>query len=449
MSLEPVRPTPLPAARSASVDFGEFVRGRAADGTLVVQPRMGFGSPERMRAGLLATRAAAAVTVGTLTLDSYTRLGDHAALAVVLARGGPLNGYPLVAYGTEITAGVLDGVHGPDFPVQVRHGSAAPQDIFTALVAARLNATEGGPVSYCLPYGRTPLTESVRNWRECVQRFAALREQGMEPHLETFGGALLGQLCPPSLLVAVSVLEALFFRQSGVRSISVSYAQQTDPEQDLEAVAALRRLCADLLPEPTWHVVVYAYMGLYPTSRSGAYRLLEEAVRLAVRSGAERLIVKTVAESRRIPTIQENVEALEFAAEAAALHCREPVGPGDSQTYAEAAALVDAVLNLHPDIGTALLTAFARGYLDVPYCVHPDNQGRTRSYIDGDGRLRWADPGALPLGRLVPSGRTRHVTSTNLQSDLQHMRRKFDDAESPSALNPPSERSVEPADDAV
>ncbi|GAA4970499.1 methylaspartate mutase [Streptomyces hyderabadensis] len=458
MTREPVRPAPPPAPRpgtgtpaapDAPVDFGEFVRVRGAQGTLVMQPRMGFGDPGQMRAGLLATRAAAAVTVGTLTLDSYTRLGDHAALAEVLGSGGPLNGYPLVAYGTEVTAGVLHGVHGPDFPVQVRHGSAAPQDIFTALVAARLNASEGGPVSYCLPYGRTPLAESVANWRESVGRFAALREHGVEPHLETFGGALLGQLCPPSLLVAVSVLEALFFRQSGVRSISVSYAQQTDPEQDREAVAALRRLCGELLPEPTWHVVVYAYMGLYPTTRTGAYGLLAEAVRLAVRSGAERLIVKTVAESRRIPTVQENVDALEFAARAALPHRRDPLGPADSQTYAEAAALVDAVLNLHPDVGTALLTAFTHGYLDVPYCVHPDNRGRTRSYIDGDGRLRWADPGALPLGRLVRTDRTRHVTSTSLQSDLLYMRRKFDDAPDPSALNPSSERSVEPADDAV
>ncbi|MGI3204578.1 methylaspartate mutase [Streptomyces sp. GLT-R25] len=412
------------------IDFGEFVRRRAAAGTLVVQPRMGFDDPRKMRAGLSATKSAAAATVGTVTLDSYTRLRDDAALADALARGRPLNGYPIVAHDPAVTAAMLAGLYGPDFPVQVRHGSAVPEDIFEALVALRLNATEGGPVSYCLPYGRTPLAESVRNWTRCVRRFAELREEGAEPHLETFGGCLMGQLCPPGLLVAVSVLEALFFQQHGVRSVSLSYAQQTHAGQDREAVAALRRLCGELLPAGSWHVVVYAYMGLYPVTVHGAYRLLGAAAELAVRSGAERLIVKTVAESRQIPPIEENVAALEFAAATAARTVRDGRSDAeDSETYQEAAALVHAVLGLGPDLGGALVRAFERGYLDVPYCVHPDNRGRTRSHLDGEGRLRWADPGALPLARHGRTGAARRVTSAELHADLHFVRRAFDGAD--------------------
>ncbi|WP_223146379.1 methylaspartate mutase [Streptomyces apricus] len=418
---------PRRAAVLPGVDFGEFVRGRAAAGTLVVQPRMGFDHPRKMRAGLSATRSAAAVTVGTVTLDSYTRLRDDAALADALARGRPLNGYPIVAHDPAVTAAMLAGLHGPDFPVQVRHGSAVPQDIFEALAALGLNATEGGPVSYCLPYGRTPLEESVRNWTRCVRRFAELREEGAEPHLETFGGCLMGQLCPPGLLVAVSVLEALFFQQHGVRSVSLSYAQQTHAGQDREAVAALRRLCGELLPAGSWHVVVYAYMGLYPVTAHGAHRLLGAAAELAVRSGAERLIVKTVAESRQIPPIEENVAALEFAAAVASRTARDGRSDTeDSETYQEAAALVHAVLGLGPDLGRALVRAFARGYLDVPYCVHPDNRGRTRSRLDGEGRLRWADTGALPLARNGSDRVARGVTSAELHADLHYVRRTFD-----------------------
>jgi methylaspartate mutase epsilon subunit len=85
-----------------------------------------------------------------------------------------------------------------------------------------------------------------------------------------------------------------------------------------------------------------------------------------VRTGSERLIVKTTAESLRIPTVEENVEALEHAGAVAG-------GAADTDTYQEAAALVEAVLNLHPDISRALLLAFRNGYLDIPYCLHPDN----------------------------------------------------------------------------
>ena len=407
------------------VDFGEFVR---TAGSLVVQPRMGFGAQAVMRAGLAATKAADATTVGTITLDSYTRVGDLAAAERALCEGTELNGYPIVTHGPELTARVLDGIRDACFPVQVRHGSAVPRDIFAALVANGINATEGGPVSYCLPYGRTPLAESVRNWAECADRFTALRDLGVEPHLETFGGCMLGQLCPPSQLVAISVLEAVFFHHHGLRSLSVSYAQQTNPAQDHEAVLALRRLCTELLPPDSWHVVVYAYMGAYPETEAGAYLLLGKAAELAVTAGAQRLIVKTVAESRCIPTVEENVAALEHAAAVA----RRSVPAGatasvDSQTYAEARALVDAVLDLDADPGRALLAAFARGYLDIPYCVHPDNAGRTRSYLDEDGALRWAGTGTLPLAHLVSTTHPRRVTSAGLLADLSYVRRTHDD----------------------
>ncbi|MEU7426158.1 methylaspartate mutase [Streptomyces sp. NPDC040750] len=406
--------------------FGAFVRRAHAAGHLVVQPRMGMSGPDRMRAGLLATRNAAATTVGTITLDSYTRVGDLESAGLAVLEGVALNGYPIASHETTTTLRVLDGIHGPDFPVQVRHGSAAPQHIFRALTAVGLDASEGGPVSYCLPYGRVPLRESVAHWAASCQLFAAQRESGAEPHLETFGGCVLGQLCPPSLLVAVSVLEAMFFRRHGIRSISVSYAQQTDARQDAEAVAALRSLCARFLPDTEWHVVVYAYMGLFPETEEGTYRLLGKAAELAVASGSERLIVKTVAESRRIPSVAENVAALEYAAAVAARTPRAPLdGPG-TQTYAEASALVNAVLELDDDLGAALLAAFARGCLDVPYCLHPDNAGFTRSYIAADGRLCWADIGKMPLRGIADVRPTEAITSSGLLDSLSYVRRSFD-----------------------
>jgi methylaspartate mutase epsilon subunit len=412
------------------VDFGEFVRRRGAGERLVVQPRMGFGDPAEMREGLLATRLADAATVGTLTLDSHTRVGNHAAVRTALAEGISLNGYPVVDHPAEVTAQVLDGIRDASFPVQVRHGSAVPLNIFRAMSRLRLNATEGGPVSYCLPYGRTPLTESVRNWEDCCELYSWLREDGVEPHLETFGGCMMGQLCPPSQLVAISLLEALFFARHGIRSLSLSYAQQTDFDQDREAVLALRRLCGELLPTHNWHIVIYAYMGVYPETYRGAHRLLGQAARLAVTTGSPRLIVKTVAESRRIPTIAENVLALEYAtATARAVDPAEHLvhERADSQTYSEARALVEAVLNLHEDLGQALLIAFRRGYLDVPYCVHPDNAGRSRSHIDGDGRLRWAETGNLPLGSAAERTTARKIGSADLLKDLFHIRMAYDE----------------------
>lgn len=412
--------------------FHRFMAEAAHEGTLVVQPRMGFADPARMRAGLLATRGAAATTVGTLTLDSFTRVGDYAAAARAAAQGHQLNGYPLVSMPVATTTGMLDGVRGEDFPVQVRHGSAQPGRIVDALVAAGLDATEGGPVSYCLPYGRVPLATSVQAWGETCRRLAELRESGVEPHLESFGGCMLGQLCPPSLLVAISVLEGMFFRQHGLRSISLSYAQQTSAAQDEEAVHALRALAADHLPDTSWHVVVYAYMGVYPETRSGALALVADAARLAVRTGAARLIVKTAAESARIPSIAENVTALETATTAGQSE-RRTAPPPSTGVEAEARALVEAVLGLHDDLGQALIRAFARGYLDVPFCLHPDNAGRTRSVISAQGRLEWSRTGSLPLGPTATAHSTHPLTSSGLMYALHHVKTRYDASADPLA----------------
>lgn len=410
------------------MSFGESVLRRHAAGALVVQPRMGLADPARMRRGLAATKAAAAATAGTITLDSYTRVGDLDSVGRALRDGVELNGYPIVTHGAHATRRMVEGIADDDFPIQVRHGSARPSHIVGVMARAGLHATEGGPVSYCLPYGRTPLEDSLRDWTRACELLVETCEPGAQPHLETFGGCMLGQLCPPSLLVALSILEALFFRSTGVRSVSVSYAQQTNAAQDREAVRALRRLCAELLSDVEWHVVVYAYMGLYPRTAHGARALLAGAARLAVDTGSERLIVKTVAEAFRLPTVEENIEALEFAAAVAAEHRGRPLPPDQDrgQLYEESRALIDAVLNIGPDVGRGLVAAFGRGLLDVPYCLHPDNAGRTRSRLDADGCLRWAALGSLPLRHLVGRDRDGAPTAARLVAALSHVQQRFD-----------------------
>jgi methylaspartate mutase epsilon subunit len=385
---------------------------------------MGFADLPRMRQGLEAVKAARARTVGTLTIDSYTRVGDDVSARLALAEGTDLNGYPIVAHGPDTTRELVSGLVGDGFAIQVRHGSANPIGIIRALLDAGLDATEGGPVSYCLPYGRVPLSSSVDAWARSCELLAS--RPGT--HLESFGGCMLGQLCPPSLLVALSVLEGVFFRQHGLRSVSLSYAQQTHRGQDTEALLALRTLAGEHLAGLDWHVVLYTYMGVFPRTTGGALELLRESARLAALTGTERMIVKTPAEAHRIPTVADNVQALEEAALAAAQYQgRAAHTDGEFGVLEEARALVDAVLELHPDAGRALVEAFRRGILDVPYCLHADNAQRTRSYIDARGSLQWHATGAMPIRALPAPGRDR-LRADDLLGMLSHTQEAFDRA---------------------
>jgi methylaspartate mutase epsilon subunit len=153
-----------------------------------------------------------------------------------------------------------------------------------------------------------------------------------------------------------------------------------------------------------------------------------------VRAGAQRLIVKTTVEARQIPTVAENVAALETSAHTArTLGPGGPGGPGapddgdrDTPVYAEARALVEAVLCLGPDIGRGLLTAFGRGWLDVPYCLHPDNAGRSAGFIDERGRLGWSSVGAMPLGHVVTARPAAALTSSGLLDALHYVETRLD-----------------------
>jgi methylaspartate mutase epsilon subunit len=242
---------------------------------------------------------------------------------------------------------------------------------------------------------------------------------------------MMGQLCPPAMLLALSVLEGMFFLQHGLGCLSFSYAQQTNPIQDQEAVGALQALIREYVPDVRTHVVIYTYMGVYPRTRTGARRLLAESAALAARTGATRLIVKTTTEAYRLATVADNIAALEYAA-SAAREIQESHQAGGTASrsgtgiYEQAKALIDNVLSLDDDLGRALVTAFSRGYLDVPFCLHPDNAGRARGYLDSSGRLLWQRIGRLPIRDLVELPSAERLTSAGLLTALRYVQRTFD-----------------------
>ena len=132
--------------------FGQYINKLAARGILAVQPRMGFATLDRMREGLAAVKAGPVGTIGTITVDAYTRVGQEERAERALRSGDPLNGFPITVHGTDEIMAMLAGLSDDTFPVQVRHGSADPRRIFAAAAEVGLHAIEGGPVSYNFPY---------------------------------------------------------------------------------------------------------------------------------------------------------------------------------------------------------------------------------------------------------------------------------------------------------
>tara|TARA_B100000508_G_scaffold60333_1_gene47221 strand:- start:258575 stop:259855 length:1281 start_codon:yes stop_codon:yes gene_type:complete len=422
---------------NALYSFAEFARTARSAGQIIVQPRSGVADLEDMRSLLTAFRddSSAAFVAGTITIDAKTRQGLIEDATEALRRGEALNGFPLLSHRLADVCS-LAAEQGERFTIQIRHGTPDPRHLYSRVIGGGFSATEGGPVSYALPYGRVPLRDTLRYWREALRCLAnAAERRGIEVHHETFGGCMMGQACPPDLLIALSVLECAYFFQLGIPSVSASLALGTCDEQDEGALLALNDICEERFFERDWHIVAYHFMGQFPKTEAGSYALIENGSRIAARGGAHRLIVKTKAEAHGIPTLADNLEALDRSAAAAASAAEEAterpaaVGVWRNMIRSNAERLIAATLSLDPDVGRALGKAFEQGLLDVPFCTHQDNRNQSLSVLDeSTGAIRWATTGSMPIEADAPASQGS-LTAERFHTMLGFNQRRFDAAE--------------------
>ena len=408
------------------MDFSSYIR--KSEG-LVIQPRMGFSNISKMSEGLNAVRNVDYSTVGTITVDSYTRLNMFDTIDLMLEKDIELNGYPIVSHSVESTKSIVDKlIENDSFTVQVRHGTALPRRVFETILACGIGATEGGPVSYCLPYGRIPLSEAIKEWGYSC----SLASEKELFHIESFAGCMLGQLCPPSMSIALNVLECLFFRNSGIKSCSLSFAQGTNLSQDVSAIVAMNYLADKYLYDMSWHIVVYTFMGVFPETHKGCVDLIRDSVKICTLTRSERLIVKTTMEARGIPTIRENIECMNLAHSEYVLLSDDDISNYfDVEEYEsileEANDIIISILNVSADISKALHHGVQKGLLDIPFCMHPDNNNKSNCYIDEAGYLKWNSHGNIAIKNSnSDASKQNNMTSSEFINMLSYVRLKYD-----------------------
>ena len=189
---------------------------------LFFQPRMGVKDIDEMSQALKRLKNYKNA-LGTLTIDSFTRQYDIKNVKKAVLGGGTLNGFPLMYYSETELREKITALTDENFLIQVRHGISNPYRMFKKMVESGLSITEGGPISYCLPYSRTPLKNSFDAWAKSTRLL--VKHKG---HIESFAGCMMGQLSPPSLLIALNILEGLFFHNCYLKDISFSFAQGYD-----------------------------------------------------------------------------------------------------------------------------------------------------------------------------------------------------------------------------
>ncbi|WP_067687300.1 methylaspartate mutase [Nocardia jejuensis] len=389
-------------------------------GRFAIQPRCGVGGHEEMRTLLHQLTQLADPDVLSLTIDSHTRLQRFdSALRCLNTHPETLNGYPLVTHGWR---------HGRDLnesiaaPLEIRHGSPDARILFDVAIASGITSFEGGGISYNLPYSKdVPLARSLAAWREVDERCGRLAEHGVVVDRELFG-TLTAVLVPPSISLAISMLEAISAASAGVKCISVAYPQGGNLEQDVAALQAISILSARYLPdEVSVFPVLHEFMGAFPRTRDGAEALILYGAFAARLGGAAKLITKTYQEAAGIPDVHANAAGIRLARLANA-----PVFEfAEHDTHRCALELEWIVQEVDELIGpllhggltdAAIVDAFANGTLDIPFSASRHAHSAVIPRRDRSGAVRYHDAGALGL-----SARTRRRHQQQLDAPVpQH-----------------------------
>ena len=190
---------------------------------LLIQPRSGVSDHAGMLSLLGLLKHA---DIGSITIDAYTRLN----LWEKARTETRLNGYPLV------TRGIL---LGRELLASVPNGRLLAETAF----ACGITSFEGGGISYNIPYCKDVALERSMKDYQYVDRLTGVLTEASGVLIDREGfGTLTAVLMPPSISIAISILEMLLAVEQGVRCVTISYPESGNLVQDVSALRVISRL---------------------------------------------------------------------------------------------------------------------------------------------------------------------------------------------------------------
>jgi methylaspartate mutase epsilon subunit len=374
---------------------------------MLVQPRGGFPTYKKQFA-LYEFFVDANVDVLPLTIDSNTRLNDYATSKKMLRLSEEndvdmLNGYPLVNHGYRTTRKMISHFNKP---VSLRHGTPDARLLIETAIASGIFEIEGGPITYLLPYSKNfPLDKAFLYWKY-VERVCANYSKLNEPINRESFGPLTATLVPPSITIVIQLLEMLLSLEEGVKSFSVSFAQQGSMNQDIVTGAVLKKLakhyaaeinCADA----AINLVYHQWMGAFPMNKNYAEQLISISTVIASMVGADKIITKTREEASGIPTKEANAKTVANTQYSLGILNGLPnvVDEEEEEILTlEVKAIMEAVFNDPADtLWRKVFNSIKNGVIDVPFSPHIINHNNMITVRDANKNIRIIKRGNVPI----------------------------------------------------
>jgi methylaspartate mutase epsilon subunit len=340
------------------------------------------------------------------TIDSYTRDNEYGkaqeGLENARERGeDTLNGFPAVNHGVDGCRKLIEAV---DAPIEVRHGTPDARLLAAVTFAGGFQSFEGGPISYNIPYTKErDLAETIEHWQYVDRLAGAYTERGVIINREPFG-PLTGTLVPPSIAIAVGLVEGMLAARQGVRSLTLGYGQVGNVVQDVAALRALRKLGNEYLPDSvTVTTVFHEWMGGFPPDEARANGVIGLGGTTAAIARPDKVITKSPQEFQGVPTKEANAAGLRTTRQLIDMLIEQDIaldGVDEEQHLIEreTRCLMDAIeAHGDGDIARGTVAAFETGALDVPFAPSDAAHSDVLPARDDDGRVRIFEWGALAM----------------------------------------------------
>ncbi len=403
-------------ATGAAVDFDEAIRYHeslpvekrfaevleSADKPLL-QPRAGVPRLDDQIELLEYLHGEGEADLLPTTIDSYTRDNEYGKAQEGLEKAretgeDTLNGFPAVNHGVDGCRNLIEAI---DAPIEVRHGTPDARLLAAITFAGGFQSFEGGPISYNIPYTKEHgLAETIEHWQFVDRLAGAYTERGVRINREPFG-PLTGTLVPPSIAIAIGIVEGQLAATQGVRSVTLGYGQVGNVVQDVAALRALKKLGNEYLPDDVCVTTVFhEWMGGFPPDEARANGVISLGGMTAAIAQPDKVITKSPQEFQGVPTKEANAAGLRTTRQIIDMAIEQNIdidGIDEEQELIEREThcLMDTILKHGDgDVAWGTIKAFESGALDVPFAPSDSAAGAVLPARDDDGRVRifeWAD----------------------------------------------------------
>jgi methylaspartate mutase epsilon subunit len=353
--------------------------------------------------------------LGTI-IDSHTRLGEYKraeeGLKESLKEGRTtINGFPIVTHGVMNTRKVIESVK---LPVQLRPPTPDIRLMLEIALASGHTSSTGSPATVFLNFTRdVPLDTCIRYSKYVYRLMATYQERGIP--ISSENGGTFPHIAPYSMVFAMGIIEALIAAEQGVKYITFGiYGMPGNLTQDVAAIRTYPRIGEEYLKRLGYNDITVAVMsscwgGAFPADTSESYAVICLSALAGMLGGAQIIHLKTIQESKTIPTKEANAASLRAGKKVINMLKDQKVQLDskavDLETRMvemETRAIMDKVLDMGDgDVAVGFNKAVELGIVDEAFATTRFAKGRVMAARDNQGAFRYLDPGNLPFNKEI------------------------------------------------